>query len=91
MYAFIRQLKIGVDYVLQKFLLPSWLVSFFLLIYLYFGSAGSSLLHNLFSSCGKQALTSICGTRASHGCGFSCCRARVLGHAGFSGCNERAH
>lgn len=53
MYAFIRQLKIGVDYVLQKSLLPSWLVSFFLLIYLYFGRAGSSLLHNLFSSCGK--------------------------------------
>ena len=59
MHALIRQLKIGVDYVLQKFLLPSWLISFFLFIYLYFGSAGSSLLHSLFSSCGKQVLTSL--------------------------------
>ena len=56
MYAFIRQLKIGVDYVLQKFLLPSWLVSFFLLIYLYFGSAGSSLLLRFFSSCSEHGL-----------------------------------
>ena len=56
MYAFIRQLKIGVDYVLQKFLLPSWLVSFFLLIYLYFGSAGSSLLHTGFLGGGEWEL-----------------------------------
>ena len=42
-------------------------------IYLFiFGCAGSSLLHGLFSSCGKQGLLSSCGVQASHCCGFSC-------------------
>ena len=37
--------------------------------YLFIGSAESSLLHRLFSSC---------GTQASHCCGFSCCRAQTV-------------
>ena len=40
-----------------------------------FGSAGSSLLLGLFSSCDAQA--SYCSD-------ISCFRARALGHAGFS-------
>ena len=32
---------------------------------------------------------SSCSTRASHGSGFSCCRAWALGHAGFSSCSTR--
>ena len=44
-----------------------------------FGSAGSSLLRRLFSSCGKWGLLSSCGERASHWGGFSGCRAWALG------------
>ena len=40
-----------------------------------------------FSSCSEQGLLSSCGARASHCGGFSCCRAWVLRHAGFSRCS----
>ena len=41
-------------------------------IYL-FGCAAYSLLHRLFSSCGKQGLLSSCCVWASSGSGFLCC------------------
>ena len=52
-----------------------------LFIYLYFGSAGSSILGGLFSACGAWA--SRCG-------GFSCCQAQALGPVGFSSCSSQA-
>ena len=39
---------------------------------IYFGCAGSLLLHGLFSSCGERRLLSSCGTWASHCGAFSC-------------------
>ena len=36
-----------------------------------------------FSNCRKRGLLSNCGALASHSCGFSCCRAQALGHAGL--------
>jgi hypothetical protein len=48
----------------------------FKIIYLFvFGCAGSSLLQRLSSSCRELGLLSSCGARASHGSGFSGCRA----------------
>ena len=41
----------------------------------------------LFCSCSKWGLLSSCSAWSSH-CGvFSCCRAHVLGHVGFSSCS----
>ena len=61
------------------------------LVYLsVFGSAGSSLLHRLFSSCGEQGLLPNCDVRASHCGGCCCCRARALGCVGFSSCGSQA-
>ena len=45
-----------------------------------FGCVGSSLLHRLFSSCGKQGLLSGNGARAPHWAGCSCSGAQALGH-----------
>lgn len=42
-----------------------------------------------FSGCGERRLLSSCGARASHCCGFSCCRARALAGAGLSSCGVR--
>ena len=42
---------------------------------------GRSML--AFSNCRKRGLLSNCGALASHSCGFSCCRAQALGHAGL--------
>ena len=50
--------------------------------FLFFGCAGSSLLHGLFSSHGEWGLLSSCITRASHCGGLSCCGAQALGHVG---------
>ena len=51
-------------------------------LYLFiFGWAGFLLPRHLFSSCGMQT---------SHCSGFSCCRARAVGHLGFSSCSSRA-
>ena len=38
----------------------------------------------------EQGLLSSCGARASHCCGFSCCRAWALGHVGFHSCSSWA-
>ena len=52
-------------------------------------------LHGVFtgacwlSSCGEWPLLSSWGTPASHGGGFSCCRARALGLPGFRSCGSR--
>ena len=51
------------------------------------GCAGSSLLCELFSSCGEWGLLSTCSAWASHCGGFSSCRARPLGCTGFSSCD----
>ena len=61
-----------------------------------FGSAGSLLLHRLFSSCGEQRRLSSCGKQASldRG-GFSCCTAPAPGASvvvvrGLSSCSSQA-
>ena len=46
------------------------------------GYAGSSLVHGIFSSCGKTGATLSCGAQASHFNGFSCCGAWALGQTG---------
>ena len=51
-----------------------------------FVCAGSLLLHGLFSSCGKQGHSSLWCT----GFSFSCCKACILGHLGFSRCSSQA-
>ena len=61
---------------------------FIIVLYLFIekfeeGSAGSSLLLRLFSSCREQGLLSSCSVRASHCSAFSCCGAQALGHQGF--------
>ena len=43
-----------------------------------FGCAGSSLLCQLFVSCGEWRLAFSCGAWTSHFSGFSCCRAPAL-------------
>ena len=46
---------------------------------LFFGCAGSSLLHAGFPQLQQAGATLRCGARASHRGGFSCCRAWALG------------
>ena len=61
-------------------------ILFLIFTYLFiFGSAGSSLLHRLFSSCGEQGLHSSCSAWASH-CSVFCCGVKLLGCVGFSTC-----
>ena len=51
--------------------------------------AGSLLLCGFSSNFSEQGLASLLWcTRASHCGGFSCCRARALGHSGFSSCGS---
>ena len=38
----------------------------------------------------EQGLLSSCGARASHCCGFSCCRAWAVGHVGSRSCSSWA-
>ena len=54
---------------------------YFKIIYLFTGSAGSSLLHGLFSSCGEQGLLSSCNASP-------CCRAEAPRCMGFSSCGH---
>ena len=54
-------------------------VSFHFIYLFVFGCAGSSLLYELFSSCGDWGLLSSCGAPASHCSGFSCCWTQALG------------
>ena len=66
-------------------------VSFYIeKIFIYFGCAGSSLLHGLFSSCSEQGLLSGCSVWVSHCGGFSCCKAWALRHTGISSWNSQA-
>lgn len=71
--------------VMSKVFLNLYRLTFLKILFL-FGCAGSSLLCRLFflSSCGKWGLLSSYSARASHCCGFFCCRAYALGHVGFS-------
>ena len=57
---------------------------------IYLGCCGSSLLRGLFSSCSEQGPLSGRSVQASHCSGFSCCKARALGHMGISSCNSQA-
>ena len=65
-------------------------IFFFKFIYLFFGCVGSLLL------CTGFSLAVESGGYSSFWCagfswgGFSCCRARALGRAGFSSCGTRA-
>ena len=63
---------------------------FFHLVIFIFGYVGSLWLHGLFSSCEEQGPLFSCGVQASQISGFSCCRARALGHSCFSSCSWRA-
>ena len=59
------------------------------LIYLLiFGCAGSSLLHRLFSSCGKQGPLSSCDAWTSH-CGDFCCDSGAVEYR-LNGCDAWA-
>ena len=58
----------------------------FLTIYLFLAALGLCCCTWAFSSCGEQDLLSSCRAWASHCSGFSCSRARALGHTGFSSC-----
>ena len=63
---------------------------FYYKFYLFiFGCAGSVAVQ-AFSSCGKWGLLCSFGAPASHCCGFSCCRAPAVGHAGLSSCDTWA-
>ena len=68
----------------SKFLIKEHFCFYFYLFT--FGSAGSLLLHGLFSSCGEQGLLSSWGAWASHWGDLFCCRAWVLACWGFSNC-----
>ena len=43
----------------------------FQILFIYFDDAGSSLLHRLFSICGRMGATSSCGAQASLSSDFS--------------------
>ena len=71
---------------------PSSLLSFFLFLIV----AGSSLLHELFSSCCELGLLSSCSAQASY-CSVFCCSAWALGRSasateagGLSSCGSQA-
>ena len=65
--------------------------NFFLRIFIYlFLAVLIFTAAQAFISCSKQGLLSSCSAQASHCGGFSCCRAWVLGHAGFSSYGTRA-
>ena len=55
-----------------------------------FGSAGSSLLHGLFSLRGERGLLSGCSGWPSHCSSFSC-GSQTLGCRGFSSCGSQAY
>ena len=71
---------------------PVWAFTFFKKnnLFLFFGCAGSSLLHGLFCSCGDWGLLSHCSVRASCCSGVLCCRALGSGLASFSNCGSWA-
>ena len=75
---------------IEMWVYASFILFFSHLLYLFiFGCTGSSLLHGFFSSRGEQGLLSS-AVQASPCGGFSCCRARALGHAGLSSCGMGA-
>ena len=57
-----------------------------IILFIYFGCAGSPLLCRLFSRCGEWGLLSTWGVQASHCGGFSSCGALALWDVGFSVC-----
>ena len=63
-----------------------WIFNY-LLINLFFGCAGPSLLQAPFSSRGKHGLLCVAVHCRLLTGGFSCCRAQALGHTGFHSCS----
>ena len=57
-----------------------------IILFIYFGCAGSPLLCRLFSRCGEWGLLSTWGVQASHCGGFSSCGALALWDVGLSVC-----
>ena len=73
--------------------MTSWLMSYRSLVWgflviLFFGCAGSLLLHGPSSSCRDWGLLSSCAVRASHCSGCSHCRTRALGPEGSAAVDE---
>ena len=66
-----------------RLLFHSFLSSFKTFFYLFVAALGLRCCIQGFSSCSEQGLFSRWGARASHCDGFSCFRARTLGHSGF--------
>ena len=87
-YGHISRYSANVNLAGTLFSLANLLLLFFKLFI--FGCAGSSLLHDLFSSCGEQGLLCNCGEWASRCGGFSCCRAwaSVVAAYRFSSCSS---
>ena len=55
------------------------IISFYIILFIYFWLCWVFIALNVFSSCGEQELLSSCSAWASHCGGFSCCRAQALG------------
>ena len=72
-FAFLLQTPIFNSFCLVILFLVLWLI----LCWLFTATWASS-------SCSEWSPLSSCGVQASHCSGFSCCRARTLGHVGFS-------
>ena len=82
----------GVRQTVFQFRLHYCLFFFFLIqLFVYFGSAGSSLLCRLFSIFREWGVLSTCITRAFHCGGFSCCRTWALRLIDFRRCSPWAH
>ena len=85
---FIPKYLILLDVVLDGI---AFLISVLKFIYYYFWLCWVLVATcELFSNCGKRGLFSGCVVGASHCSGLSCCRARALGHVGFSSCGSWA-
>ena len=59
---------------------------FFLKFILFLAALGLHWCSLAFSSCSERGLLRRCSAWVSHCSGFSYCRARALGHTGFSSC-----
>ena len=59
-------------------------------VYLVLAMLGLCCCTWAFSICGKWGPLSSCGVQASYCHGFSCCKARTVGQAGFSSCDTWA-
>ena len=97
----IHPFKFSSHLVRKKRLIPSWILweknkvappnsLKIFLKFIYYGCAGSSLLHGLFSSFSELGILSGCHAPASHCSGSSCSGAQTLGWSGFCNCGRWA-